>query len=136
MDRYDSKVSHVLFCDQFFIALSCALAVFCNISQYLCIGRFSAVTFQVLGHMKTVCVLVLGWALFDSSLTAKNMVGMLMAILGMVIYSWAVEKAKRVDVSPSALFKESSLTEEDVALLVTSSGTEKTGIELGHGSLK
>ncbi|KAB2087860.1 hypothetical protein E1A91_A04G142200v1 [Gossypium mustelinum] len=38
----------------FFILVSCSLAVFCNISQYLCIGRFSAVSFQVLGHMKTV----------------------------------------------------------------------------------
>ncbi|XP_057469774.1 UDP-rhamnose/UDP-galactose transporter 1-like isoform X3 [Actinidia eriantha] len=36
-----------------FILLSCSLAVFCNVSQYLCIGRFSAVSFQVLGHMKT-----------------------------------------------------------------------------------
>jgi hypothetical protein len=47
-----------------FILLSCILAVFCNLSQYLCIGRFSAVSFQVLGHMKTVCVLILGWLFF------------------------------------------------------------------------
>ncbi|GLJ55535.1 hypothetical protein SUGI_1192810 [Cryptomeria japonica] len=31
----------------FFISLSCTLAVFCNLSQYLCIGRFSAVSFQL-----------------------------------------------------------------------------------------
>ncbi|GMJ06752.1 UDP-Rha/UDP-Gal transporter 3 [Hibiscus trionum] len=37
-------------------------------SQYLCIGRFSAVSFQVLGHMKTV--------------------------LGMVLYHWAGEADK------------------------------------------
>ncbi|KAF2556704.1 hypothetical protein F2Q68_00013783 [Brassica cretica] len=53
------------------ILLSCALAVFCNISQYLCIGRFSATSFQVLGHMKTVCVLTLGWLLFDSEKQRK-----------------------------------------------------------------
>ncbi|KAI3789936.1 hypothetical protein L2E82_02743 [Cichorium intybus] len=29
-----------------FILSSCSLAVFCNISRYLCIGRFSAVSFQ------------------------------------------------------------------------------------------
>jgi len=78
----------------FFILLSCALAVFCNVSQYVCIGRFSAVTFQVLGHMKTVCVLLLGWIIFDSVLTSKNMMGMLMAVIGMITYSWAVEVAK------------------------------------------
>ncbi|KAH1040252.1 hypothetical protein J1N35_041995 [Gossypium stocksii] len=78
----------------FFILVSCSLAVFCNISQYLCIGRFSAVSFQVLGHMKTVCVLTLGWLLFDSELTFKNILGMAIAVLGMVLYSWAVEADK------------------------------------------
>lgn len=102
----------------FFILLSCTLAVFCNVSQYLCIGRFSAVTFQVLGHMKTVCVLTLGWILFDSVLTGKNMMGMLMAIIGMITYSWAVEVAKS-EASKKATIKvkEPSFREEDVSLL-------------------
>ncbi|PRQ28841.1 hypothetical protein RchiOBHm_Chr5g0007361 [Rosa chinensis] len=74
-----------------FIMLSCSLAVFCNISRYLCIGRFSAVSFQVLfilGHMKTVCVLTLGWLLFDSALTFKNLMGMALAVVGIIVYSW------------------------------------------------
>ncbi|XP_020090156.1 UDP-galactose transporter 2-like [Ananas comosus] len=98
----------------FFIVLSCSLAVFCNISQYLCIGRFSAVSFQVLGHMKTVCVLTLGWLLFDSQLTFKNIMGMLLAVVGMVVYSWAVEveKAKAKNV-----LTKTSLTEEEIRLL-------------------
>lgn len=80
---------------QFFILVSCSLAVFCNVSQYLCIGRFSAVSFQVLGHMKTVCVLILGWILFDSEMTLKNIIGMALAVAGMVVYSWAVEAEKQ-----------------------------------------
>ncbi|CAH9079844.1 unnamed protein product [Cuscuta europaea] len=100
----------------FFILLSCSLAVFCNISQYLCIGRFSAVSFQVLGHMKTVCVLTLGWLLFDSELTMKNIMGMLTAVVGMVIYSWAVEleKASNAKITPTS---KHSLTEEELRLL-------------------
>ncbi|OAY54705.1 UDP-rhamnose/UDP-galactose transporter 2 [Manihot esculenta] len=77
------------------IVVSCCLAVFCNVSQYLCIGRFSAVSFQVLGHMKTVCVLILGWLLFDSKMTLKNIIGMVLAVVGMVVYSWAVEVEKQ-----------------------------------------
>ncbi|CAI5508492.1 unnamed protein product [Closterium sp. Naga37s-1] len=78
-----------------FIILSCLLAVVCNLSQYLCIGKFSATSFQVLGHMKTVLVLVLGFILFSSPITMKNVMGMLMAVVGMVLYSWAVEKGKK-----------------------------------------
>ncbi|XVE93018.1 hypothetical protein REPUB_Repub01dG0153700 [Reevesia pubescens] len=95
----------------FFILLSCSLAVFCNISQYLCIGRFSATSFQVLGHMKTVAVLILGWLLFDSELTLKNILGMAIAVLGMVVYSWAVEADKQTNSNPR------DGSEEDVELL-------------------
>ncbi|KAL0322807.1 UNVERIFIED_CONTAM: UDP-rhamnose/UDP-galactose transporter 2 [Sesamum angustifolium] len=101
---------------QLFILLSCSLAVFCNVSQYLCIGRFSAVSFQVLGHMKTVCVLTLGWLLFDSELTFKNIMGMVVAVVGMIIYSWAVEAEKQGNskIIPHA---KHSLTEEEFRLL-------------------
>lgn len=100
-----------------FILLSCALAVFCNISQYLCIGRFSATSFQVLGHMKTVCVLTLGWLLFDSELTFKNIAGMVIAVVGMVIYSWAVELEKKLPITAPAHHVKNSLTEEEIRLL-------------------
>ncbi|KAK5838204.1 hypothetical protein PVK06_006931 [Gossypium arboreum] len=116
----------------FFILLSCSLAVFCNISQYLCIGRFSATSFQVLGHMKTVCVLILGWLLFDSELTLKNILGMAIAILGMVVYSWAVEADKQTESKVSPLPKEAS--EENVELLKQqqqSDGSPLKDVELG-----
>lgn len=124
----------------FFIGLSCTLAVFCNMSQYICIGRFSAVSFQVLGHMKTVCVLLLGWILFDSTLTFKNILGMLMAVLGMVLYSSAVEVAKQVPAKASSpvLMKDLDVVDdEDVSLLKTSYGPQSNGdIELGKENLK
>ncbi|KAK4794238.1 hypothetical protein SAY86_012232 [Trapa natans] len=106
----------------FFILISCSLAVFCNVSQYLCIGRFSAVSFQVLGHMKTVCVLTLGWILFDSQLTLKNIMGMLTAVIGMIIYSWAVELEKQANAKTTLPIK-NSLTEEEIRLL-------KEGVEI------
>ncbi|GJP34561.1 hypothetical protein CLOM_g18994 [Closterium sp. NIES-68] len=72
-----------------FIALSCCLAVVCNLSAYLCIGTFSASTYQVLGHMKTVLVLVLGVLLFDSVISFKGILGMCIAVAGMVMYGHA-----------------------------------------------
>ncbi|EPS70342.1 hypothetical protein M569_04417, partial [Genlisea aurea] len=107
--RYDFTSGALIF-----ILLSCSLAVFCNVSQYLCIGRFSAVSFQVLGHMKTVCVLILGWLLFDSALTAKNILGMIVAVVGMVVYSWAVEVEKNAITKPLA---KTSMSEEEFRLM-------------------
>ncbi|KAJ6843381.1 UDP-galactose transporter 2-like [Iris pallida] len=117
-----------------FILLSCALAVFCNMSQYLCIGRFSATTFQVLGHMKTVCVLILGWILFDSALTFKNILGMLLAVVGMIIYSWAVESEKQAKLAPlDSVRLDSRLDEEDARLLKDkTNGVAHSDLELGQ----
>lgn len=117
---------------QIFILLSCALAVVCNMSQYLCIGRFSAVSFQVLGHMKTVCVLILGWILFDSALTSKNILGMMLAVLGMIIYSWAVESDKQVNMKVNLLSRVEQLEEDTSLLKNRANGIEARDVELGQ----
>ncbi|CAA0839196.1 Nucleotide-sugar transporter family protein [Striga hermonthica] len=73
-----------------FIVLSCAIAIGTNLSQFICIGRFTAVSFQVLGHMKTILVLTLGFLFFGKEgLNAHVVVGMMFAIIGMVWYGQA-----------------------------------------------
>ncbi|CAN1288199.1 UDP-rhamnose/UDP-galactose transporter 5 [Linum perenne] len=70
-----------------FILLSCTIAVGTNLSQFICIGRFTAVSFQVLGHMKTILVLTLGFILFGKDgLNLHVIVGMIIAVAGMVWY--------------------------------------------------
>ncbi|CAL0305304.1 unnamed protein product [Lupinus luteus] len=77
----------------FFIILSCTIAVGTNLSQFICIGRFTAVTFQVLGHMKTILVLFLGFIFFGKEgLNVQVILGMLIAIAGMIWYGNASSK--------------------------------------------
>lgn len=66
--------------------------------------------------MKTVCVLTLGWLLFDSELTFKNIMGMILAVVGMIIYSWAMEMEKQAN-SKTLPNVKNSLTEEEIKLL-------------------
>ncbi|KAF5784673.1 putative sugar phosphate transporter domain, bi-functional UDP-rhamnose/UDP-galactose transporter [Helianthus annuus] len=76
-----------------FLFLSCTIAIGTNLSQFICIGRFSAVTFQVLGHMKTILVLTLGFIFFGrEGLNFHVVLGMIIAILGMVWYGNASSK--------------------------------------------
>ena len=80
-------------CLQLFIILSCTIAVGTNLSQFICIGRFTAVTFQVLGHMKTILVLILGFIFFGKEgLNLHVVLGMIIAIAGMVWYGSASSK--------------------------------------------
>ncbi|RAL45727.1 unnamed protein product [Cuscuta campestris] len=76
-----------------FLILSCTIAIGTNLSQFICIGRFTAVSFQVLGHMKTILVLMLGFLLFGKEgLNLQVVIGMIIAVMGMVWYGNASSK--------------------------------------------
>ena len=78
---------------QFFLILSCTIAVGTNLSQFICIGRFTAVSFQVLGHMKTILVLILGFIFFGKEgLNLHVVLGMVIAVAGMIWYGNAASK--------------------------------------------
>lgn len=70
----------------FWMLLSCSVAILVNISQFMVLGRFTAVTYQVLGHSKTILVLLGGWLVFREIITPKQAGGMAMAVAGMVWY--------------------------------------------------
>ncbi|KAG8383428.1 hypothetical protein BUALT_Bualt04G0012200 [Buddleja alternifolia] len=82
IDAYHYTCTSVMF-----IVLSCSIAIGTNLSQFICIGRFTAVSFQVLGHMKTILVLILGFLFFGKEgLNLHVVVGMMVAIVGMIWY--------------------------------------------------
>lgn len=88
VDAFDYNVTVVNF-----LILSCTIAVGTNLSQFICIGRFTAVSFQVIGHMKTILVLILGFFLFGKEgLNLHVVLGMLLAVIGMVWYGSASSK--------------------------------------------
>ncbi|PNW69844.1 hypothetical protein CHLRE_18g748947v5 [Chlamydomonas reinhardtii] len=69
------------------LALSCVVALLVNLSQFMCLGRFSAATFQVMSHTKTISVLLLGWAFMGDVMSPRKVVGVVVAVGGMVAYS-------------------------------------------------
>ena len=77
---------------QAFIVLSCLIAVSVNFSTFLVIGTTSPVTYQVLGHLKTCLVLSFGYTLLHDPFTARNILGILVAIFGMALYSYFCAK--------------------------------------------
>ncbi|MBA0827090.1 hypothetical protein Goarm_011892 [Gossypium armourianum] len=71
-----------------FIILSCIISVSVNFSTFLVIGKTSPVTYQVLGHLKTCLVLAFGYTLLHDPFTDRNILGILIAIFGMGLYSY------------------------------------------------
>ncbi|MCD9640806.1 UDP-xylose transporter 1 [Datura stramonium] len=97
-----------------FIVLSCLIAVSVNFSTFLVIGKTSPVTYQVLGHLKTCLVLGFGYTLLHDPFTSRNIIGILVAIVGMGLYSYfCVNETKRKqdgDLSSMAQVKEKDTT--------------------------
>lgn len=58
-----------------------------NLSQFLIIGRTSALTFNVVGHLKTILILSFGWYSEGTILTPKEICGVLLALGGGWVYS-------------------------------------------------
>lgn len=71
-----------------FIVLSCLISVSVNFSTFLVIGKTSPVTYQVLGHLKTCLVLAFGYVLLHDPFSWRNILGIFVAVVGMVLYSY------------------------------------------------
>jgi solute carrier family 35 protein E3 len=100
----------------FFIVLSCLISVSVNFSTFLVIGKTSAVTYQVLGHLKTCLVLAFGYILLKNPFSWRNICGILIAVIGMVLYSYASvmesqQKAEEIPLISTQITKEEELSE-------------------------
>ena len=73
---------------QVFIILSCLISVSVNFSTFLVIGKTSPVTYQVLGHLKTCLILAFGYILLRDPFNWRNMLGIGIALVGMILYSY------------------------------------------------
>ncbi|KAK6150544.1 hypothetical protein DH2020_015476 [Rehmannia glutinosa] len=106
-----------------FIVLSCAIAIGTNLSQFICIGRFTAVSFQVLGHMKTILVLILGFLFFGKEgLNLHVVVGMMVAVVGMIWYGHASSRPGGKERSPTP---SNNKPEEEIGLVKSNELDEK-----------
>jgi len=70
------------------IILSCLISIAVNFSTFLVIGKTSPVTYQVLGHLKTCLVLAFGYIIVHDPFSWRNILGIMVAMVGMIIYSY------------------------------------------------
>ncbi len=69
------------------ILISAVLGLLVNLSTFLVIGATSSLTYNVVGHIKTVIILTGGVVFFGDSMSGQNFLGILFAMGGIVWYS-------------------------------------------------
>ncbi|KAI8013960.1 UDP-xylose transporter 3 [Camellia lanceoleosa] len=107
-----------------FIVLSCLISVSVNFSTFLVIGKTSPVTYQVLGHLKTCLVLAFGYCLLHDPFSWRNILGILIAIVGMVLYSYCCSLESQQKASEtSAQLSQAKESESDPLISVENGGS-------------
>ncbi|KAL0452657.1 UNVERIFIED_CONTAM: UDP-xylose transporter 3 [Sesamum latifolium] len=107
-----------------FIVLSCLISISVNFSTFLVIGKTSPVTYQVLGHLKTCLVLAFGYVLLRDPFSWRNIFGIMVALVGMILYSYYCtqeSQSKAEEASAQSQLKEA----ESDPLLHVETGTMK-----------
>jgi solute carrier family 35 protein E3 len=69
------------------ILVSAVLGLLVNLSTFLVIGATSSLTYNVVGHVKTVIILAGGVVFFGDSMPLKKLGGIAVAMLGIVWYT-------------------------------------------------
>ncbi|GMH05032.1 hypothetical protein Nepgr_006872 [Nepenthes gracilis] len=85
-----------------FIILSCLISVSVNFSTFLVIGKTSPVSYQVLGHLKTCLVLAFGYILLHNPFSWRNILGIMIALVGMILYSYYCTHTSKVKASEAS----------------------------------
>jgi solute carrier family 35 protein E3 len=73
------------------IALTCAISVLFNISNYQLLSATTPLTYTVLGHLKTLLVIIGGSYLYPVVTTAFMYIGIAFAFAGAIAYKWVVD---------------------------------------------
>ncbi|KAF1971810.1 TPT-domain-containing protein [Bimuria novae-zelandiae CBS 107.79] len=75
--------------------LSGIMASLYNLSQFLIIGRTSALTFNIVSHIKSILILSFGWYSEGKILSPTDWLGVLLALGGGWVYSHLAMRAKQ-----------------------------------------
>ncbi|KAI3925045.1 hypothetical protein MKW98_009695 [Papaver atlanticum] len=103
-----------------FIVLSCLISVSVNFSTFLVIGKTSPVTYQVLGHLKTCLVLGFGYILLRDPFSWRNITGIFVALVGMLLYSYCCTLESQQKASEAALKLEDNTTDPLIRIEIES----------------
>ncbi|KAF5581567.1 solute carrier family 35 member E3 [Fusarium pseudocircinatum] len=72
------------------ILMSGIFAALVNISQFFIIAEMGPVTSTVVAHGKTCIIVAIGWYISGRDVADKSIIGLLMALLGIILYSVAL----------------------------------------------
>jgi solute carrier family 35 protein E3 len=63
------------------------MAVVVNTSNYYVLAFASPLTYQIIGHVKTIIIIISGFLIFKNDFTLRILVGIILALIGVILYT-------------------------------------------------
>ena len=86
-------------------------------------GKCDAVTYQVLGHLKTMLVLAFGFFMLNNPASWRNICGILCALVGMMAYGYCENLDKQAEAGFSPMQRQFSPPSFDTVSIASSPPT-------------
>ncbi|CAM9472510.1 unnamed protein product [Chrysoparadoxa australica] len=93
------------------VSASCVMALSVQMTNFFVLGKTCPLTYQVLGHLKTMFILMLGFTIFGNPIDGRNILGIVIALVGVIMYTEVKRRGggKVVPPSPSKSREEQRL---------------------------
>lgn len=83
------------------VLLTCLIAVAFNVSNYVVLGEISPLTYNIIGHVKTIIIVSVGSLLFNTVPSGMMLAGMTVAIVGVLVFT--LEKENQQELKRNSL---------------------------------
>jgi len=79
-------MERMTFTKSLLVIFSGCIGLLVSLSTFLLIKETSPLTYNIVGHAKTICILVSGVVFFEDKITSKKFIGIVVALSGMIWY--------------------------------------------------
>jgi len=83
-DLMEMRLDSVVLLD---IVTSCFMAIIVNSSNYYVLAFASPLTYQIIGHVKTIIIIISGFLIFNNDFSLRIFSGIVLALLGVILYT-------------------------------------------------
>lgn len=110
------------------IFISCFCAFFLNVTNYVVLGMLTPLSYQVLGHMKTIIIIAAASVCIEgSSLDTKSASGASLAMVGIVFYTLENNRQRYLLINDDTIKGTTTITAVPTAVSV---GDDRISIEI------
>jgi multidrug transporter EmrE-like cation transporter len=84
----------------FLVTCSCLIAVVASFLAYSVVDNTSTLTYNMLGDIKFIVTIIVGYMIFDEDMTEQQMAAVFVVLIGLTVYTGFKTKKVAIEINP------------------------------------